>query len=564
MLTISLKESKYFKTKESAFLEFPYNENYIKEIKTLEKRYWHSTTKQWEIEIEAVPYILKIFSKETITIIGSNKIYLNHLISSKESEETRRGIPKLYLKSTLMKHQVDAVSYAINQNSMLLGDDPGLGKTLSIMASALARRKLDNYKHTLIVCCVNNLKWNWVEEITKHTHEIPYILGQKTNKNGNVFIGGIKDKLMDLERIPSNYFWITNIETLRNKEVAEKVQKLCNEHIINYIAVDESHKLSGPTAQQTKGLLSLEPDCRVMMTGTPMDNPLDLWVPLHWLGIEQHNFYQYKKHYTLSGGYKNKEVTGYKFLEDLQEDLNKVMLRRLKKDVVDLPEKIYTNEYVEMNADQKIIYDEIKAQILENVDKIILSSNPLAEMLRLRQVTSNPNIVTTQEVSCAKLERLDDILKERISSGRKCLVVSNWTQVTDPLLERYKQYNPATITGNIKDNERKTEEHKLNEDPNCHLLIGTISSIGVGLTLTGADTCIFIDEPWRNSTKVQMGDRIHRIGMKGGAELITLLTKDTIDERVHDIVEEKKELADYVIDGALKGKREQLVKFLLS
>ena len=562
MINVSIKPSKKLKTKqgESAYIDFPYSENLVSRVKSLNKRVWHPVPKLWEIEISSIPQFLQLVKEYEVTIYGENKVYVPLL------QEFSRDLPNIKLKTKLLKHQIEAVQYGINHSAFLLGDSPGLGKTLSTLATFIAKKKLENYKHVLIVCGVNVLKWNWYYETLKHTYEKPFILGMRKKSNGKIYIGTTEDKIYDIEHIPKdNYVLITNIETLRNAKVIEALKKQIDKQKINAVAIDESHKCCNPSAKQTKGLLALQPDSRIALTGTPMMNkPLDLWVPLSWLGKETHSFYQFKNYYAIMGGYNGHEVVDYKHLDDLQSDLDSIMLRRLKNEVLDLPEKLFSVEYIEMESDQHKLYSEVYNTIVKNIDKVMLSNNPLTEMLRLRQVTSNPNILTSMKVSCAKWERLDDMLEERIQDGKKCLVVSNWTQVTDDLLKRYAKYNPATITGKVKDEDKKIQEDKLNTDPNCKILIGTIGSMGTGLTLTGASTVFFVDEPWNWTSYDQCADRVHRIGMKDNVEIISLITKDTIDERIHELITDKKELSDYIVDGQLTKNREELVKFLLS
>lgn len=562
MVNISIKQAKKIGNGESAFVDFPYDEQLIGKIKSLPKKYWHPAQKQWEVEVESIPAVIGFAGSSPVTLLGQNQVYVPLFQSY---DKITRVMPEsVKLKTKLMKHQEDAVAYGINNNALLLGDEAGLGKTLSMIATALAKKELDGYQHTLIVTGVNCLKWNWYSEICKHSDETPYILGMRKNTKGKVYIGSTQDKLDDLRNLPENYFLITNIESLRNEEIIGMLEHLCKTGKINFVILDESHKCANPQAAQTGGLLKLQAESRAALSGTPyLNKPLDLWVPLHWLGVERHSYYQFKKFYAVMGGYGGYEVVDYKHLDVLQSDLDKIMLRRLKNDVLDLPEKTFTVEYVEMERDQEKLYSEIYNEITSNIDKVMLSPNPLTEMLRLRQCTSNPAILTSKAISCAKLDRLDDLLEERISSGNKVLVVSNWTSVTDTLLQRYAKYNPATITGKIKDENRQVEQDKLNNDPSCKILIGTIGSMGTGLTLTGANTVIFVDQPWNWASFEQMSDRVYRIGTKSNVEIISLLTKDTIDERIHELITEKKELSDYLVDGAPTKNKKNLIEFLL-
>lgn len=131
------------------------------------------------------------------------------------------------------------------------------------------------------------------------------------------------------------------------------------------------HNCKNPTSQQGKGILKVKADTMIAMSGTPMmNNPLDLFIIFKWLGFEKHSFSAFKNHYCVMGGYGGYEIIGYRHLDELQEQLNAIMLRRLKDDVLDLPEKTYIDEYVDLTPKQLQIYKEVTAEINMNIDKI--------------------------------------------------------------------------------------------------------------------------------------------------------------------------------------------------
>ncbi len=200
-----------------------------------------------------------------------------------------------------------------------------------------------------------------------------------------------------------------------------------------------------------------------------MNSPLDLYMPIRWLGFEKHNFYSFKNHYCIMGGYGNYQIMGYKHLDQLKEQFEKIVLRRLKKDVLDLPEKIYIDDYVEMEAKQNKIYKEVKAEIKENIDKVISSPNPLAEMIRLRQATDYTGILSSTIQESAKFERLEELLEEITANNKKAIIFSNWTSVINPLYERLQKYNPAIITGEIKN--RVEQENKFKNNDTCKIIL---------------------------------------------------------------------------------------------
>ena len=559
-MQIQIKPKKLVKTRlaESAYVSFPYDKFIIDVIRGFPSRAWHPTTKQWEIELESVPKLISVVKNQPVTINCENKRYLI------DEELEREFVPEVtdYMTtSTLFQHQKEAVDYGMHHRCMLLADEPGLGKTLSFISLALNLREHFGCKHALVVCGVNSIKWNWVSEIRKHTTgEEPYIIGQRRRKNGRLRIEGIKERLKDLEDMPDNFFLITNIETLRDERVAEKLESLCLSKVIGLAGVDESHLCVNPTALQSTGLQRLNAENKVAMTGTPVINaPLDLWVILYWMGIEKHNFYQFEKYYCDQDDYH--KITGYKHLDELRAGLNRVMLRRLKKDVIDLPPQVFTTTYVEMGDEQSVLYEAVYNTIHSEAEKVSLSKNPLVKMLRLRQATGSPQLLTDKKIPCAKLETLDALLEERISQGRKCLVFTNWAEVALILKKRYEKYNPAVIMGKVKDEDRKQQEYKFNADETCGILIGTIKSMGVSLTLNAADTVIFYDEPWNYSAFIQASDRAYRIGQTKSVQIISLIAKETIDERIHDIVDSKKELSEFMVDFKKKG---GFFEFLLS
>lgn len=445
---------------------------------------------------------------------------------------------------------------------------------------ACIKKQLSNYKHCLIVCGVNGLKWNWKAEVEKHSNEKAYILGTRYDKKGKEKIGSVKDRLDDLlelyydfidnsystqeKEVLNSYFLITNIETLRNTEIVNQLKVLCENKVINMIVLDEGHKCKDPTSQQGKALLKLQAETMISMTGTPlMNNPLDLFIHLKWLGYEKHAYYQFKQHYCIFGGYGGYQIVGYKNLDQLKVQFDEIMLRRLKKEVLDLPEKIYTTEYVEMSKNQQKIYNEVYSDISNNIDKVTKSINPLAELIRLRQATGYTGILSSSIQESAKLDRLEELVEEIVANDGKAIIFSNWTSMTGPTFERLKKYNPAIITGETKD--RVVEQDKFMKDDSCKIIIGTTGAMGTGLTLTAANTVIFLDEPWNRALREQAEDRAHRIGTTENVNIIFLLCKNTIDERIHDLVEKKGQMSDLLVDGKLTSQnRESLVNYLLS
>ena len=540
--------------KKSAFVSFDYNSEIVAYVKAMSTRTYIPETHTWEMPVENIVGLCNKFNDEEIEITG---------VLEDLHKKVDVSIPKNFkFKTEPFKHQIDGVKFGLAKKKFLLCDEQGLGKTKQIIDLAMAIDKQEKINKILIVCGVNSLKYNWQEEVAKHSDEKAWILGTRYRKNGKVYEGNREDKLYDLDNLPDDCrFIITNIESMRvgaekvsktkyTFPIAEKIQELCNNGTISMIAFDECHKSKDITTLQGRAMSLLNARYMVAMSGTPlMNNPLDLYFPLRWLGYEQHSFYQFKQHYCYMGGWNNSEVVGFKNLHEIKEIMNQVMIRRLKTEVLDLPEKIHQVEYVEMGAKQQAIYREVHTGIMSEIEKIKRANNPLSMLIRLRQATGFTGILSETTEESAKLDRMEELVEELANNNQKCIIFSNWSNITVEARKRLAKYNPAYITGETKSEERMQEVERFQNDDNCKVIIGTIGAMGTGLTLTSAQTVIFLDSPWNRALKDQAEDRAHRIGTKGTVNIITLVTKGTIDERIEDIVYRKGAISDAIVDG---------------
>lgn len=569
-ITIEIKDGQYFEG-QAAFIKFKYNTDILDKVRALSSRKWHSDTQEWEIP----QYCYNAF-------ISSVQEYRLNALNAFLSEETEQGDIDFNYKTKPFKHQENGLKYGLSHDKWLLADEQGLGKTKQVIDIAMYKKQHEGYKHCLIICGVNGLKWNWQNEISTHSDEKGYILGQR-EFNGKVRIGGNDMKLDDLFHIDNlPYFIITNVESLRYKHatgrkikshgklvdeyvhpITDELLRLCQAGEINMIAFDEFHKCKNPTSDQGSQVLRLSAKTMIAMTGTPLMNaPLDLYVILKWLGYEKHSFFSFRNHYCIFGGYGGYEIIRYQHLDELQKRLEAFMLRRLKSDVFDLPEKIYVDEYVEMTPKQAVIYNEAVAEILANIDQIKMSNNPLAALIRMRQATGYTGILSSKVQESAKLDRMEELVEEAVSNGKKVVIFSNWTQMTDVIAKRLTKYCPAIVTGDVHPDVRNDAIYSFQNDDFCKVIVGTIGAMGTGLTLTAGTVEIFLDEPWNNALKEQAVDRCHRIGTTENITIYTLLCKDTIDEKIHDLVLKKGAIADAMIDG--KVSNGVLIDYLLS
>lgn len=459
------------------------------------------------------------------------------------------------------------------------------GKTLEVMNYAKYVQRKCEYKHCLILCCVNSAKYSWQEDIRKHTNglEEAYILGTRRKKRGGFrYSTSGADKLKDLQlnrmygdkdapELP--YFIILNIESLRTRHgkkytIADEIVSMINLGEINIIALDEAHKNISPKATQGKIILDMKKKTGtraewIPMTGTPIVNkPTDVYTPLKLVdGHSIRSYYEWENLFCIKGGYGSYDIVGYKNIPKLKEMLQNNMLRRLKSEVLDLPPKIYYTEYVENSDVQQKLYLDVQMDLLSKKDEIMSSLNPLAKMLRLRQCTGSPELIddsinvksSDYPKINAKLSRLLEIVEEIISRDEKVVIFSNWVQHLKPVYTHLKSRfrKVACFTGSMSEADRQKHKNAFINDPEVKILIGTIGALGTNHTLTVANNVIFYDEPWVSADKVQAEDRTHRAGTTQSVNIYTLIAKDTIDETVHKILYDKQGMSDFIVDNRL-------------
>lgn len=456
-------------------------------------------------------------------------------------------------KTPPFPYQQQGIDYGLSgHNKWLLLDAPGLGKTLQLTYLAQELKERQGLQHCLIICGINTLKTNWKNEIEKHSNLSCRILGQRITKKGNLVVDGIQERLKQLKEPIEEFFVITNVETLRDDKIVQAILK--NKHNkFDMIVVDEVHKCKSNQSQQGKNLLKLnKAKYQVGATGTLLlNNPLDAYVPLKWIGAERSNYSTFRYYYCNYGGPFGNMLVGFKNVHVLQDQIKKYSLRRTK-DILDLPPKNIIHEYVDMSDAQSIFYENVKAGIAQSADKVKLNAaNVLSLVTRLRQATACPSILTSESIPSAKIDRAEDLAEQILTSGYKLVIFSTFKQPVYELAQRLKQYKLVIATGDQKDFEIENAKKQFQEDPATQVFIGTWQKCGTGITLTAASYLIFIDTPFTEAEFTQASDRIYRIGTKESVFIYNLVTRSTVDERVLELVTDKGALADYVVDDKI-------------
>lgn len=543
------------------FVSFPYKASIVQVLRGFYSRRWHQDKKCWELPYDCMSELKYLLPNEKFNIIGEpcdTKKY--------REKELDLNIPLPECKTTPFNYQKDVYAEAMNFNKYILNLEMGTGKSMISLLTMKKRMELGQIKRCLIIPCVASLKYNWQEEIRKHLGEESLVLGNRRNRKGRWSVKSNAEKLADLENLPQGSKWlITNVESFRDKNIKEAVKKLIKKGEIDALIIDEVHKLVSPRAQQTKAILSLAPliPYTLLLTGTILLNrPTDLFVPLKLIDAETKSFTVFKNFYCIMGGYGGYQIVGYKHLDELQHRLSEVSVRVRKEDVLDLPDKLFVEEYLEMENKQTKIYQQVLESIVADIDKVVLNPNPLAQMIRLRQATADTSILSDSVAESVKFDRAESLIEDIVANGDSVLVFSNWSEVVDNLEARLTdKFSVAKITGKVTDVE--TQKEKFNED-DCHILLMTTKAGGTGHTFNKATYIIFLDEPWTSADLQQAVARCHRIGQTKPVTIYTLMCKDTIDEYIHRIVKRKGALGDSIVDAKYNLKNTAVVNYLLT
>jgi len=528
----------------SFLVSFDYNEKTVNTMKSLPTYYYHKKDYSWEIPDNALSMAL-----DSLTFLDDIDLTIlpteNRVFSDGLTEEE-----KAKFKMSPFKHQLEAINFGIEKKKWLLLDSMGLGKTNEIIWTAETLKRRGLIDHCLIVCGVDSLRQNWKKEIQKFSTEDCIVLGEKVSKKGSISYTTIPERAKQLKEPIEEFFIIVNAATLRSDKFIEAFQKSANR--IGMIAVDEVHKFATKTSQQGSNLLKLKSDYKIAATGTPITNsPISIYVPLTWTENDYSTLTTYKSQYCEFGGFNDSQIIGYKNLDLLKEEIDSCSLRRTLDEVRDdMPSKMVTTELVEMSDDHKKFYEAIKNGVKEEADKINLnSSNLLALTIRLRQATSCPSILTTEDITSSKVERCVELVEELYSAGEKVVVMSSFKEPVYILAKLLEKYSPLVCTGDIAETQITDNVTKFQNDPNSKILLATHQKMGTGHTLNAASYMICLDEFWTAAQNNQSFDRIWRVNNTRPAFITVLMCKDTIDERVHYVAQKKQDLSDFVIDG---------------
>ena len=427
-----------------------------------------------------------------------------------------------------MEHQKIAIEKLLANNKFILADDMGLGKTTSTVIASIE----SNVKKVLIVCPAS-LKINWKREIEEYSDD--HVLIVEGKKWGSTFKYYI-----------INYDILKNFHTTENTEESEAYKIIINEGF-DLAIVDEAHYISNSQAQRTKLLndILLKIPKVWLLTGTPMTSrPINYFnllkivnspLTLNWKSY----VLRYCKGYQFRvGGRKVWNTSGASNLDELREQTKAVVLRRLKNDILDLPEKIISPIWLEL---KNSFYDDELTEFLR-----ISEENKKKESIT---VTLNRLMKLRQLIAIEKVDHTCELIDRVLEQGRKVIVFTNFTMSLDMIYEKYRK-KAVVLDGRMSKDRRQQSVDRFQNEDKIKIFIGNIKAAGVGITLTAADTVIMNDLSFVPADHSQAEDRAYRYGQKNSVLVYYPVFENTIEMTIYNILQKKKDIIDQVMgDG---------------
>jgi superfamily II DNA or RNA helicase len=441
---------------------------------------------------------------------------------------------------------------------MFLADDMGLGKTLQTICFLASVAKNEPGKKALIVCPAS-LIYNWQNELKKFAPSL----------NAYVYHGSARDKTVFTN--DKSEIIISSYGTLRS----EDTMFLSNGFSV--IVLDESHAIKNPSSKIAQLVHSLTATRRITLSGTPvMNNTFDLYSQLQFLLPGMFGSRQFFKREYADPIDRDKNEQR---LQDLQKLTAPFILRRTKEQVAtDLPPKTEMILWCQMEDAQQQVYEHIRSRVKGELNAIIKEQglqksklHVLQGILKLRQVCNSPVLLKDAEYDCSESIKTDELLEEIENnlSNHKALVFSQFTSMLDILAKELRKRNIPflLLTGATPAKERDKLVQEFNSDESSsRVFLLSLKAGNAGLNLTAADY-VFLFDPWWNSAVEQQAiDRAHRIGQTKNVFAYKLICRDSIEERIIELQQQKKSLADSLVteeEGFVKALTEEDIEFLL-
>ena len=433
-----------------------------------------------------------------------------------------------YSKRPPLSHQKEAIQKLVGNKKFILADDMGLGKTTSTIIAALET----GAKKVLIICPAT-LKINWKREIENYSDKSVYIAEGKNFDGDNDFV-------------IINYDIIKNFHDAKKKDES----KILDANF-DLVVIDEAHYIKNAQAQRTKLINDIVKNIdRIwLLTGTPMTSrPIDYYnllslvdspVAKNWMAyvIRYCAGYQFK-----AGPRKVWNVMGASNLEELRDRTSGLTLRRLKEDVLDLPDKIITPVYLRLKSKE---YEEVMGEYYNWYEKNPEESKSLTvqftKLTKIRQIIANEKITQTIELA-----------ENIIEQDKKVIIFCNFTESLNRICEHFGK-SAVKIDGSMSKHERQLSVDRFQDDDKVKVFVGNIKAAGVGITLTAGEGVIMNDLSFLPSDHAQAEDRAYRYGQKNNVLVYYPIFENTIEGIIYDILANKKQVISTVLGDNVGG-----------
>ena len=419
-----------------------------------------------------------------------------------------------------LEHQKEAIQKLVENKKFILADDMGLGKTTSTIIAAL-----ETGAKKMLIICPASLKINWQREIENYSDRTTSIIEGK--------------KWDDADFVIINYDIIKNFH-----DDKKKTESIIVKSKFDLVIIDEAHYVQNSQAQRTKLINDIGKKVeRVwLLTGTPITSrPINYFNLLSLIDSPvAQNWMAYVKRYCngfqfQAGRRKIWNVSGASNLEELRDRTSPLVLRRLKENVLDLPEKIITPVYLRLKSNE---YEELMGEYYDWYDKSGESDSLTLQFTKLTKVRQ----VIAEEKTKATIELCENIIEQ----GKKVIVFTNFTKSLELILQHFGK-NAVRLDGQMSQKERQSSVDRFQNEEDVKIFVGNIKAAGVGITLTAAEAVVMNDLSFLPSDHSQAEDRSYRYGQKNNVLVYYPIFDNTVEGIIYDILKKKKNIFETIM-----------------
>ena len=419
-----------------------------------------------------------------------------------------------------LEHQKEAIQKLVENKKFILADDMGLGKTTSTIIAAL-----ETGAKKMLIICPASLKINWQREIENYSNRTTSIIEGK--------------KWDDADFVIINYDIIKNFH-----DDKKKTESIIVKSKFDLVIIDEAHYVQNSQAQRTKLIndIGRKVERIWLLTGTPITSrPINYFNLLSLIDSPvAQNWMAYVKRYCngfqfQAGRRKIWNVSGASNLEELRDRTSPLVLRRLKENVLDLPEKIITPVYLRLKSNE---YEELMGEYYDWYDKNGESDSLTLQFTKLTKVRQ----VIAEEKTKATIELCENIIEQ----GKKVIVFTNFTKSLEMILQHFGK-NAVRLDGQMSQKERQLSVDRFQNEEDVTIFVGNIKAAGVGITLTAAEAVVMNDLSFLPSDHSQAEDRSYRYGQKNNVLVYYPIFDNTVEGIIYDILKKKKNIFETIM-----------------